>query len=108
MTYLERTQRLHQMLDQGQDLAALDQFFHQDLVVTEKPTGEQRHGVGEQKKAVAAWYNTVDSVQGAGTVSLTANEATAVSTAETWAEVKFKEAPSPVRIEEVTVYRYSL
>ena len=106
MTYLERTQQLHQMLNEGQDLAALDQFFHDDLVVTEKPTGEQRHGVAEQKKAVKAWENMVADTHGTGTLALAANEASAVSMAESWAEVTFKEAPGPTRVEEVTVYHW--
>ena len=106
MTYLERTQQLQAMLDQGQDMAALDQFFHEDLVVTEKPTGEQRHGLTEQKKAVEAWYDMVASVQGAGTSAIAANEETGVSMAETWAEMTFKAAPGPSKIEEVVVYRW--
>lgn len=106
MTYLERTQRLQNMLDKGQDLEALDQFFHPDLIATEKPDGTQRHGVAEQKKAVEEWVAMVVEFHGSGTVALTANEDTATSMAETWTEITFKGAPGPSKIEEVIVYRW--
>ncbi len=106
MTYLAKTQQLHQLLDQGKDLEALDQFFHTDLVVTEKPTGDQRHGIDAQKKVVREWEDTVETYHGAGTLSLTANEESAVSMAESWAEITFKGAPVSTKIEEVTVYRW--
>ena len=106
MTYLEKTQQLQDLLDQGKDLEALDQFFHTDLVATEKPTGEQRHGVEEQRKAVEEWMNMLETYHGSGTVSITANEAAATSMAETWVEATFRGAPGPSKMEEVIIYRW--
>ena len=106
MTYLEKTQHLQDLLNQAKDLEALDQFFHPDLVVTEKPNGEQRHGIEEQKKAVEAWMNMLEAYHGSGTVSMTANEETATTMVESWVEATFKGAPSPTKMEEVTVYRW--
>lgn len=106
MTYLERTQQLQNLLDQGQDLAALDQFFHTDLVATEKPTGEQRHGREAQKKAIQEWMDMLEAYHGSGTVSITANEEAGVSMAETWVDATFKGAPGPSKMEEIIVYRW--
>jgi len=106
MSYLEKTQQLHELLSQGKDYEALDQFFHQDVLVTEKPTGEQRHGVDAQKKAVEEWMNSVEEMHGSGTKSITANEEAKVTTAETWVEFSMPGMPKPVRMEEVTVYRW--
>lgn len=106
MTYLEKTQQLQHLLDQGKDLEALDQFFHPDLVATEKPGGEQRHGLAEQKEAVEQWMKMLETYHGSGTVSITANEATATTMAETWVEATFKGAPGPSKMEEVIIYRW--
>ncbi len=106
MTYLEKTQHLQNMLDQGQDLEALDEFFHPDLVATEKPGGEQRHGLEEQKKAVREWMAMLETYHGSGTLSITANEDTATTMAETWVEATFKGAPGANKMEEVIVYRW--
>jgi hypothetical protein len=106
MNILKRTQDLHALLDQGKDLEALDIFFHEDLVATEMPDGSTRHGVEAQKKAVEEFMAMVQDVHGGGTKTITANEEAAVSMAESWMEATYKGAPGPVKISEITVYRW--
>ena len=94
MMYLEKTQHLQNMLDQGQDWKP-DEFFHPDLVATEKPGGEQRHGLEEQRKAVREWMAMLKPTTGRVPFSITADEDTATTMAETWVEATFKGAPGP-------------
>ena len=59
MSCLENARQLQQMMGQGQSMEAFEKFYHEDVTVTEVPTGEVRQGKEAQRKAIQQWFGMV-------------------------------------------------
>ena len=96
---------MQQMCGEGKMIEALDKFYHNDVQVIEKATGEVRKGKEAQRKAVEGWFGMVKEMHDGGLLSITANEETGISCAETWVDVTFHEG-GRMKMEEVAVQKW--
>lgn len=105
MSVLENAQSLQQMMGEGQTLEAFEKYYHDDVHVTEIPTGEKREGKEAQRKAIAQWFDMVEEFHDSGVNSICADESNEVSTAETWMDVTFK-GGHRTKMSEVAVQKW--
>ncbi|MEM7371132.1 MAG: SnoaL-like domain-containing protein [Bacteroidota bacterium] len=104
MSYLEKSQALQAMIGQGQSLEALEQFYHEDVVVIDGGS-EPRNGKEAQKQAILGWMGMVKEVHGGGVNSITADESNGITMVESWIETTFQDG-SRVKMEEVAVQKW--
>ena len=105
MTYLERAQKLAEMIGQGQLNEALDELYDDNVVIIEA-TGDTFETKSKQKERVVEWQNSLEAMHGGGVYAITANEEAEVTMIESYVEVTFKGAPGPVKFEEVAVQNW--
>ena len=105
MSVLENAQKLQQMMAEGQVMEAFEELYHDDVTVTEMPTGEVRNGKAAQREAIVGWFNMVQEHHGGGIGSICADEANGVSTVESWTDVTFKEG-GRMKMQEVAVQKW--
>jgi len=104
MSYLEKAQKLYQMMETGQMMEAFEQFYHNDVVVVDG-TEPAREGKDAQRKAIEEWGNMVQEMHGGGVNSITSDEANGITTVESWTEITFKDG-NRMKFEEVGVQRW--
>ena len=102
MTYLERAQKLMDMLGQGQGKDAIDEFYADNVVIVEG-NGDTFEGKETQKGRFDEWITSLEAMHGGGVYAITSNEEAGVSTIESWTEITFKGAPGPIKFEEVAI-----
>lgn len=105
MTTQERAYELQILLSKNKLIEALDQYYHEDVVVLEVPTGEQRHGKQAQKESVLHWMGMVAKFHKRGLYSLCVDEERSISTAETWMLVSFHDGQQ-IKMEEVAIQHW--
>ena len=105
MSYLEKAQDLQAKLGQGQGMEAFEQYYAENCVIVEKPTGETRNGKEAQRQAIQQWYGMVKEMHGGGVNSITSDEANGVTVAETWMDVTFQDGRR-MKMEECAVQRW--
>ena len=104
MTYLEKSQQLHDMVDQGQMMEALDKFYHDDVVVIDGLEAP-RNGKAVQKKSLEGWMAGIQEVHGGGVTGITSDEAKGITMAESWMELTMKDG-NRMKMEEVAVQKW--
>lgn len=90
MTYLEKAQAFQQMMNEKGSMEAFEKYYSEQCVVTEVPTGVVRNGKAEQRKAIQEWFASVQEFHGGGVGAITANEAEATTSIESWFDITFK------------------
>lgn len=104
MSYLEKSQALQAMIGQGQSLEALEQFYHDDVVVIDGGSAP-RNGKDAQREAIKGWMGMVKEVHGGGVSSITADEENGITMVESWIETTFQDG-NRVKMEEVAVQKW--
>ena len=104
MSYLQKAQELQAMIGQGKSMEALDQFYHDEVVVIDG-TEEPRNGKEAQRTAVQQWMEMVKEIHGGGVGAITADEENGITTAESWIEISMKDG-NRVKMEEVAVQKW--
>jgi len=104
MSYLQKIQDMYRMIGENQTMEALEQYYHDDVVVIDGQEAP-RHGKAAQRKAVEQWESMVVETHGGGVGAITAHEDDAVTMVESWAEVTFKDG-NRVKMEEVGVQKW--
>lgn len=104
MSYLEKAQELYSMIGQGQSQAALDKFYHDNVVVLDGPM-EPRNGKEAQRGAVEYWEKSVKEVHGGGVNAIAANEENGITTVESWMDITFQDG-SRRKMEEVAIQQW--
>lgn len=104
MTCLENAMKLQQMIAEGKSMEALNELYHDDVVVVEGD-GKVRNGKAAQIEAVKQWYGMVKEMNGGGLNSLTANEEAGVTCAETWVDITMQNGHQ-MKMEEVAVQKW--
>lgn len=105
MSVLENAQKLQNMMAEGKTMEAFDELYHDNVQVYEMPTGEHRDGKEAQRKAIEGWFSAVKEVNGGGVTSITANEETGVSSAETWMDITMQDG-NRMKMEEVAIQKW--
>lgn len=105
MSVLENAQKLQQMLGEGKVMEAFEELYHENVQVYEMPTGEHRNGKDAQRKAIEGWMGMVQEHHGGGCNSITANEDTGITCAETWTDFTPKEGDR-MKMQEVAVQKW--
>lgn len=105
MSYLQNAQQLQQMMGRGQMMEAFEKYYHDDVKVTEVPTGEVRQGKEAQRKAIEGWQGSVKEMHGGGCDSICSDEAHGVTTVESWVDVTFQDG-NHVKMSEVAVQKW--
>ncbi len=104
MSYLENATQLQTMMGEGKMMEAFEKFYADDVVVIE-PTGETRKGKDAQRQAIIKWTEMVKEMHGGGVGSITSNEDTGVTCAETWVDITFQDG-NRIKMEEVAVQKW--
>ncbi|MEL6632110.1 MAG: nuclear transport factor 2 family protein [Bacteroidota bacterium] len=104
MSYQAKVRQMYDMIDKGQAMEALDQYYHDDVVVIDG-LSEPRNGKEAQRKALAEWFGSVKDYHGSGVSAITANEDEGITTVESWTEITFQDG-SKVRMEEIGVQKW--
>lgn len=105
MSVLKSAQDLQAWIAQGKSMEALDNFYADNVQVTEMPTGEVRDGKEAQRAAIQQWFGMVKEMHASGCKSITADETNQVSTAETWFDCTFADGNRRT-MEEVAVQQW--
>ena len=104
MSYLQKIQDMYQMIDGGQIFEALEQYYHEDVVVIDG-NEPPREGKAVQRKALQDWLGMVKEMHGGGTTAITANEETGVTMVESWTEITTQDG-NRFKMEEVGVQQW--
>lgn len=88
MSYLQKIQDMYRMIGEGKTMEALEQYYHDDVVVIDG-NSPLSNGKAEQRKAVEQWESMVTETHGGGVGFMTAHEDDAVTMVESWADVTF-------------------
>lgn len=105
MSVLSIATDMQQMCGEGKMMEAFEKYYHEDVTVIEKPTGEIRKGKGAQRKAIEGWFGMVKEMHGGGLESITANEETGIACVEIWVDVTFQDG-NRMKMEEVAVQKW--
>ncbi len=105
MSVLQHATELQQMMGQGQMMEAFEKFYHEDVKVTEMPSGEVRNGKAAQRAAIDQWQKMVTEVHGGGLESITANEESGHAAVESWIDVTFAEG-GRMKMQEVAIQKW--
>lgn len=105
MSYLEKAQKLCAMMGEGKTMEAFEELYHENVVVTEMPTGEKREGKEAQRKAIQQWYGMVKEAHGGGVDSIASNEEAGITTVESWMDITFQEG-GRMKMSEVAVQKW--
>jgi ketosteroid isomerase-like protein len=104
MSYLQKIQDMYQMIDQGKAFEALEQYYHDDVVVIDG-NEPPREGKAAQRKALQDWFGMVKEMHGGGTTGISANEATGTTMVESWTEITMQDG-NRFKMEEVGVQKW--
>ncbi len=77
------------MQSEGKVMEAFDQYYADDCVVIEMPTGDRREGKEAQRQAIQEWFGQVKEHHGGGVGAMTANEETGTTCCESWFDITF-------------------
>ena len=105
MTYKEKAAALYELINQGQMMEALEQFYHDNVTVTEMPDNEVRDGKAAQAESIKQWGEMTDEVHGGETVNITSDEENGVTMVESWIDVSMKNGPR-MKMSEVAVQKW--
>ena len=105
MSYLEKAQKLCAMMGEGKTMEAFEELYHENVVVTEMPTGEKREGKEAQRQAIQQWYGMVKEAHGGGVDSITSNEDAGITTVESWMDITFQNG-ARTKMSEVAVQKW--
>ena len=105
MTYLERAQKLMEMVGQGQMKEAIDEFYADNVVIVEA-NGDSFEGKEKQKERIDEWQASLEAMHGGGVYAITSNEGAGVTMIESFVDVQFKGAPAAIKFEEVAVQNW--
>lgn len=78
---------LYDRMGQGQIMEAFEEYYADNVQVTEVPTGETRNGKEAQRAAIQQWFGMVKEHHGGGYNSITANEDTNTTMVESWTDI---------------------
>lgn len=104
MSYLQKIQDMYRMIDSGKVFEALEQYYHEDVVVID---GHEppREGKSVQRKALQDWLGMVKEMHDGGTTAITANEETGITMVESWTEITTQDG-NRFKMEEVGVQKW--
>ena len=105
MTYLEKAADLQNQLAQGKVMEAFEQYYADNVRVTEVPTNEVREGKDAQREAIKQWMDSVQEEHDGGILSITSNEDQGITTVESWMDVTFKDG-NRGKMTEVAVQKW--
>ena len=101
----ENTQKLLELVGQGQAAEAIRQFYADDVEIIEA-TGETWQGMETQLKRLEEWQSGIQEIHDGGISAVTVNEDTGVSMVESWMDITVK-GGTRTNFEEVEVYNWS-
>jgi hypothetical protein len=104
MSYLENAKDLYQQIYSGQLLQAFEQYYHQDVKMTEA-TGDTCAGKDANRKREEQFVASIKEMHGGGIGSITSDEDNAVTTVESWMDVTFQDG-NRVKMEQVAVQNW--
>lgn len=104
MSYLQKIQDMYRMINEGKTMEALEQYYHDDVVVIDGKEAPRR-GKQAQREAMHQWFGMIKDMHGGGVGAITANEAEGVTSVESWTEVTFQDGKR-VNMEEVGVQKW--
>lgn len=104
MTYLERAQKMYQMIGEGNMLEAFENYYHDDVVMVEV-TGDKREGKDANREFEKNWLAGIKEMHGGGVNAITSNEDAGVTMVEAWTDMTFKDG-NRVKMEEVAVQKW--
>ncbi|MFY0599906.1 MAG: nuclear transport factor 2 family protein [Cyclobacteriaceae bacterium] len=105
MSVLSIAMEMQQMCGEGKMMEAFEKYYHEDVVVIEKATGEVRNGKAAQRKAIEGWFGMVKEMHGGGLESISSNEETGIASVEVWVDVTFQDG-NRMKMEEVAVQKW--
>jgi len=103
MTYKEKAQDIYNQLGQGKLLDAFDQYYGENVVMTE-PRGT-REGKETCREYEVQFLNSIKEFHNLEVSSITSDEANAVTTVESTMDVTFKDG-NRAQMEQVAVQRW--
>lgn len=103
MTYKERAQDIYSKLGQGQLLEAFDQYYAENVVMTE-PRGT-REGKATCRDYEVQFLNNIQEFHNLEVKSITSDEDAKVTTVESAMDVTFKDG-NRMNMEQVAVQRW--
>jgi ketosteroid isomerase-like protein len=104
MTYLERAQKMYQMIGEGNMLEAFETYYHDDVVMVEA-TGDKREGKDANREFEKNWLAGIKEMHGGGVNAITSNEDAGVTMVEAWTDMTFKDG-NRMKMEEVAVQKW--
>ena len=104
MTYLERAQKMYQMIGEGNMLEAFETYYHNDVVMVEA-TGDKREGKDANREFETNWLAGIQEMHGGGVNAITSNEDAGVTMVEAWTDMTFKDG-NRMKMEEVAVQKW--
>ena len=104
MSCLEKAQQLVGMISEGKTMEAIQELYHDDVVVVEQPTGETRNGKAAQMEAMKQWYASIKERHGGGFGTITSNEEDQTTSIESWVDITTEHGR--MKMEEVGVQKW--
>lgn len=101
MTYKQKAQALYDMIFAGKLLEAFEQYYHEDVVMTEMGE-EPRKGKAINREYELKFLSMVKDVHGAGIDAIAADEDNKTVMIENWMDVTFQDG-NRVKIAQVAV-----
>ena len=105
MTCLERLQDLNRLSAEGKTMEGFEKHYHENVTVTEMPTGEVRQGKNAQREAIQGWFGSVKEMHGGGVGAVTSNEEDQTTCCESWFDVTFADG-NRMTMKEVGVQKW--
>lgn len=104
MTYYQRAKDLFAMIEQGKLIEALDQFYHENVIIV-SDNGHERKGKAEVKIYDEIFLKEIDEIYGGGILTITSDEKRKITMVEFWINIKFKNATKK-KIQEVAIQQW--
>lgn len=104
MTYLEKEEKLQNMVNNGQLMEAFEKYYAENVELIEA-TGETFSGKNEGRKHEQEFLEKVKEFHGAGVNRITSNENEKTTMTESWMDLTFKEG-GRVKMEQVAVKQW--
>ncbi|GAB4411771.1 MAG: hypothetical protein OHK0039_17240 [Bacteroidia bacterium] len=104
MSYLQKIEDMYRLIGENKAMEALDTYYHDDVVVVDGLEAP-RHGKEAQREALGMWFSTIKEMHGGGVGAITANEAQATTSVESWTEITTNDG-ARFKMEEVGVQQW--
>ena len=104
MNYYQKAKNLFKMIEEGKLLEALDQFYHENVIIT-ADDGTERIGKSQAKDYDEKLLREIEDVLGGGVHTIATNEERKITMVEFWTELKFKNG-NRKKIEEVAIQEW--